>query len=234
MTKLSKSYGEAESQASPVVDVGKSGFFQDPYTHTDVTPQEVDLTTVAGLTEFMQSIHELNSRAEELFDGKEYTEALPYLHESYGRLTEFQYSPLSDEVMSPEEFLHWMVWVCYRIAFCYCEEKDYISAFYYIDLVKFLDATCFMEWINVLVNSRRMDAFGVVETYLEDSEELEALCRDESEVKRVRDFLERRLGYLYIEYRELEKAREIFTKLLDNPDSCRFAQEELEYIDGLV
>ena len=69
-----------------------------------------------------------------------------------------------------------MAWVCYRIAFCYCEEKDYISAFYYIDLVKFLDATCFMEWINVLVNSRRMDALGVVETYLEDSEELKLLC----------------------------------------------------------
>lgn len=233
MTKKKTLLGLSESSDSSAVNDGLNGLFQDPYIKSNEFPKDRAKITIADLTALMQSVHELNTRAEELFNDKDYDGALPFLLESYERLTEFQFSPQSDEVTPVPEYMYWLAWVCYRIAFCYSEAEDYVKSYYYIDLVSCVNSLCFMEWINVLVNSRRMDALGLVESYLEDSEMLDRICKDDSDKKTVIDFLERRLGYLYIEYDELEKAREFFTRLLDNPDSCRFAQEELEYLDSI-
>lgn len=208
-------------------------FFQDPYAQSAAGSEKDGQLTHEELAALVQSVHELNSQAEELLNEKDYAGALPSLLESYERLTEFQYSPLSDDVMSTEEYMYWLAWVCYRISFCYSEAEDYVQAYYYIELVSGVNSECFMEWINVLVNSRRMDALGMVETYLEDPETLDPICDDEAEKKTVLDFLERRLGFLFIEYGEMEKARELFTRLLDNPGSCKFAREELDYLDSL-
>lgn len=209
------------------------GFFQDPYALLKSIPGSDKRPTVEDLAAIVETAHELNAKAQELFDEKDYADALPYLLESYERLTEFHYSPLADEVLPIEEYMYWLAWVCYRICFCYVEAKDLISAYYYINLVCGVNGECFMEWINVLVNSRRMYALKMVEAYLEDAEMLDPICDDEEEKKTVINFLERRLGYLLIEYGQLEKARELFTRLLDNPDSCKFAREELDYIDSL-
>lgn len=208
-------------------------FFQDPYALSSCDTGAGRRPTVEELAAIVESVHELNAKGQELLDEKDYAEALPYLLEAYYRLMKLHYSPLSEEIMSIEEYKYWLAWVCYRISFCYSEAEDYVQAYYYIDMVWAVNSECFMEWINVLVNSRRMDALGIIELYLEDPEMLDPICDDEVEKKKVLDFLERRLGFLFIEYGELEKARELFTRLLDNPDSCKFAREELDYLDSL-
>ncbi len=90
-----------------------------------------------------------------------------------------------------------------------------------------------MEWINVYVNSERIDALGIVEYYAKEPSRVREIFQEDADFNKVMDFLERRLGYLYIQVGQYEEAREVFTKMLDNPASSQFAREELEYLDGI-
>ena len=209
--------------------MAQSEFFRDVYAESTTHEEEKEYTIMDIVSIIDEAIEDIAV----LFDNKEYEKALPRLLETYDILVDRTiYSKLDDEY-GTEEYLMRFTWLCFRICYCYCEKKDYVRAFFYIDQICGTDSNCFIEWINVMVNSGRLDALGIVERYINDPSELKGICKDEEDLKKVMDFLERRLGYLYIEAGSYEEARKFLTKLLANPNSRAFASEELEYLDSL-
>lgn len=204
-------------------------FFRDTYSETDSHNEEKEYTIAEIVAIIDDGVSDIATMVEE----KKYDLALPKLLSIYEIFVDRSIVSKLDDEMGTEEFLARFAWICFRICYCYIEQDDYVRAYFYIDQVKSLDSNCLIEWINVLVNSGRMDALGVVEDLVNDPSELKDICKDEADVKKVMDFLERRLGYLYIDYGEYEEARKLFTRLLEVPASRDFAQSELDYIDTL-
>ena len=174
-------------------------------------------------------------KADELIKQKKFEEALPGLLTAYREFTApIDYYSWLDE-MGEEGYIGVHDWLCYRIAFCYNDRKEYDRAYYYINQVSDRDNFDYMaEWINTMVNSNFPGIIELIEAYLEKPEEFVNTLSGEDDRKRMKDFLERRLGYLMIEYGRIEEARQLFTRMLDNPNSCRFAREELDYIADLM
>lgn len=203
--------------------------FRDVYAEADAESGGSEYTG----EEVVEAIYRICSEAETLLDEKDYEGALAPLLDVYEILKARKYFILIQEEIGFEEFLKMVTWACYRICYCYMEEKDYVRAFFYIDQVRGNNTDCFMEWINVYVNSERIDALGIVEYYAKEPSRVREIFQEDEDFNKVMDFLERRLGYLYIQVGQYEEAREVFTKMLDNPASSKFAREELEYLDGI-
>lgn len=205
-------------------------FFHDVYADADSNKEESEYTS----EEVMAAVDNISSEAETLFEEKNYDEALSLLLDLYEILKARKFFLLIQSEVGYEGYLNLFTWTCFRICFCYMEQKDYPRAFFYIDQVRGRDADCFIEWINVYVNSERIDALGIVEYYVNNPSKVQELFQEEADFKKIMDFLERRLGYLYIEAEQYEDAREIFTRLLENPASSEFAREELEYLERIL
>lgn len=208
----------------------KSELFRDNYSESKFKVEENETFTTEDV---MAAIHSAREQAENLIDEKDFDGALPVLLDMYEILKARKFFLKIEEEVGFEEYMNLLAWTCYRICFSYIETEDYPRAYFYIDQVRGHDKDCFIEWINVLVNSERVDALGIVEYYAKDPSKVREVFQEESDFKKVMDFLDRRLGYLYIETEQYDEAREIFTSLLDNPASSDFAREELEYLDGL-
>ncbi len=204
-------------------------FFRDIYSEVESEVEDSPITS----EEVIEAVRNRCSDVETLLEEKDYEGALSPLLDLYEILKTRKYYLMVQSEVGYEEYLSLIAWVCYRICYCYMEQKDYPRAFFYIDQVRGYDADCFMEWINVYVNSERIDALDIVEYYMKDPSLVKEIVEEETEFNKVMDFLKRRLGYLYIEAEQYEEAREIFTRLLDNPASADFAREELEYLDRI-
>ncbi|MDE7422037.1 MAG: hypothetical protein K2N35_17765 [Muribaculaceae bacterium] len=208
----------------------KSELFRDNYSESDFKVEEKDTFTTEDV---MAAIHGGIEEADKRFDEKDYDGALPGLIDMYEILKARKFYLIIEKEIGFEEYMNLLAWTCFRICFCYVENEDYPRAYFYIEQVRGHDSDCFMEWINVLVNSERVDALGIVEYYAKDPSKVSDIFNEELEFKKVMSFLERRLGYLYIQTEQYDEAREIFTRLLDDPASSDFAREELEYLDSL-
>ena len=205
-------------------------YFRDDYAIADSRNQEEETYTV---DEVLSIIDDSMQDATVLYEAKDYDGVLPKLLNIYEVYTDKKIFTNLEIKLGSDELSRRYARLCFMISYCYCEQQDYIRAFFYIDPVRGVDSNCFMEWINVLVNSGRLDALGVVEEFVNNPSSWREVCIDEAEVKKVSDFLDRRLGYLHIEYEDFDKARELFERLLEVPESRGFAQSELEYIDAL-
>ena len=208
-----------------------SELFRDVYA--DAKLQESEETSVDSIEDVVAYIDERIPQVSELIEGEEYQRALPLLLDTYSFLCDKWNYPRIDEEWDVDDLWERLGWICFRICYCYCELEDYARAYYYIDMVRNVDSDCFMEWINVLVNSRRVDALMTVEGCVDDPASISEIFSDEADQKKIMDFLERRLAYLYIEKGEYAEARTLLEKLLTNPDSGEFAREELDYLDSL-
>lgn len=132
-----------------------------------------------------------------------------------------------------EEYRNVFDWICLRLCYCYRKTGDLMSAYYYIDQVyDSTDCTCFLQWIDVIIESKRPNALEIVLGFMDEDTEWMEKWKEEDRQKVV-DFLANRLGYLYIEYNILDEAREYFTKLLNSPTSEEYAREGLEYLDSI-
>lgn len=185
------------------------------------------------MSEIVAIIDEAIEDVSRMLDDKKYDKALPKLLEIYDLAVDRTLLSKLDDEYGTEQYLCRFEWLCFRICYCYCEQQDYIRAFFYIDQVSATNSNCFIEWINVIVNGGMLGALGTVEAYVNDPSQLKEICKDDEDFVKVMNFLERRLGYLYIELGEYEEARKLFTRLLTNPASSDFAREELEHLDGL-
>ena len=208
----------------------KSELFRDNYSESKFKVEEKETFTTEYVMEAIRCAYE---EADKRFEEKDYEEALPVLLDMYEILKARKFYLIIEKEIGFEGYMNLLAWTCFRICFCYVENEDYPRAYFYIDQVRGHDIDCFMEWINVLVNSERVDALGVVEYYAKDPSKVSDIFNEESEFKKVMSFLERRLGYLYIQTEQYDEAREIFTRLLADPASSDFAREELEYLDSL-
>ncbi len=204
-------------------------FFRDVYAESDAELGDSEFTGV----EVVEIVRNGCAEIEALLYDHNFEGALEPLLDLYEILKTRKYFIMIQEEIGFEEFLKIVTWVCYRICYCYMEEKDYVRAFFYIDQVRGNNTECFMEWINVYVNSERIDALGIVEYYAKEPSRVREIFQEDADFKKVMDFLDRRLGYLYIQVGQYEDAREVFTRMLDNPASNQFAREELEYLDEI-
>lgn len=239
--KLYDWFGEKEVSK---VDLDQLQLFQNTESKNDDVAQKInDSEAEPGEKEesesdaiendYWDNFNDALSIAEDFLEKKEYEHALPILLSAYEIFTlpEDYYALV--EALGKEEYDRIIVWLCYNIGFCYAEQKDYVRAFYYLDQVRLSgDIKCLIEWINVIVNSAHPSAIETVENIMNHQEDLTELW-DGEDLKTVMDFLERRLGYLYIEYGRRQEARDIFTHLLNNPNSKAFAQKELDYLDQI-
>ncbi len=124
--------------------------------------------------------------------------------------------------------------LCYLLYQCYLAQENFVKAYFYIDIIRWHDSSCFMDWINMMIFSGSIHALTFVEEYIDDPSEYIEKFKDDVEGQReIKDFLERALGYLYVQFSQYKEAREVFTRLLDNPASSQFAREELEYLDEI-
>ncbi len=203
--------------------------FRDVYAEADAESEDAEFTG----EEVVEAVYSACSEVETLLEDKDFEGALEPLLDVYEILKSRKYFIMIQEEIGFEEFLKIVTWVCFRICYCYMEEKDYVRAFFYIDQVRGNNTECFMEWINVYVNSERIDALGIVEYYAKEPARVREIFQEDADFKKVMDFLERRLGYLYIQVGQYKEARVVFTKMLDNPASSQFARDELEYLDGI-
>ena len=208
-----------------------SELFRDVYA--EAKAQETEAKSVGTVEEVIAFIDDRMPQVSELIEAEEYERALPLLLDTYAFLCDKWNYPRIDEEWDIDDLWVRLGWICFRIGYCYCELEDYARAYYYIDMVRNVDSDCFMEWINVLVNSRRVDALMTVESCVDDPASISDIFCDEADQKKIMDFLERRLAYLYIEKGDYAEARTLLKKLLSNPDSSGFAREELDYLDSL-
>jgi hypothetical protein len=128
--------------------------------------------------------------------------------------------------------------VCYYIGFCYSELKQYEKAYYYLSFVAQDNNLKYLrEYINVLVNSKNLRIFEVINNISQslggmrnddDDEEEE----DESIVE-FKHFLRRRHACALVDFGSLDRAEREFTAMLKVEDSKDYAISELAYIKRL-
>lgn len=129
--------------------------------------------------------------------------------------------------------------VTYMLGFCYAELKRDDKALYYLEMVAFKkDVRYDMEYINCLVNSRDYRALEVVEQMTAKVEDaVRRIDEDEEQPDMLiayRNFLVRRRSYLLVEKRRITEAKELLTKMLDDPDNRDFAIGELKFVEQLI
>lgn len=203
----------------------KSSLFADIYSNRkvgNVADEQPQVPLEEGLDKALQFIIE-----------EDYKQALSWLLGAYAviadRATHFSFI----EEWGLEEYRKVFDWICLRLCYCYRKTGDLMSAYYYIDQVyDSIDCTCFLQWIDVIIESKRPNALEIVLGFMDDDREWMEKWQEEAR-QTVREFLSNRLGYLYIEYNLLDEAREYFSGFLNNPTSEGYAREGLEYLDSI-
>ena len=122
---------------------------------------------------------------------------------------------------------------CYNIGYCYNELEQFDRAAYYLGLIQEYSADVHhaMEYINALVNSNDPRAMNIVSQHIRHWND--GKWKDAPEGELFRHYLFRRLAYLYIEYENWDKARELLEQMKDSPEDRDFALGELEYLRRL-
>ena len=125
--------------------------------------------------------------------------------------------------------------VAYKLGFCYNELGLYKQAFFFLDLMA-SDGNIrhTMELVNAMANGKDLRLFSYTEEVM--NEVKRNFNEDEEVPENIRDFinfLRRRRGYAYIDFNQLDKAEEIFTRMLDEEDNADYAINELAYIKKL-
>ena len=126
--------------------------------------------------------------------------------------------------------------VCYHLGFCYLEIWNPIRAFYFLDIaIASGNITHVMEHINVLANTGDVRGLASIDRLWQNVQEMLKNDNDADVEKwnNLLEFLKRRKGFLLIEFNMLDEAEEIFTSLLDHPNSHDYAINELAHIKRL-
>ena len=109
------------------------------------------------------------------------------------------------------------------------------QAFYYLDLMA-SDGNIrhTMELVNSMANGKDLRLFSYTEGVMDEVKR--NFSEDEELPDNIRDFinfLRRRRGYAFIDFNQLDKAEEIFTRMLDEEENADYAINELAYIKKL-
>lgn len=123
---------------------------------------------------------------------------------------------------------------CFNIGLCLNEIGQFERAFYYFSLA--LDSNkpiYIIEYICSLTNSGSPIALEVVSRYMSEFRNGKRQV-DSRESALLYDFLERRLAYLYVEYKMWDNARDLLNQMMGSPTNHDFAVSELGYIDRVT
>ena len=169
-------------------------------------------------------------RVHALTGDERYLEAVSHFENLYFTLKEYMLTPESTGLR--DMFFD----VCYHLGFCYMEISNPIRAYYFLDIaVGSGNIKHVMEHINVLANTG--DARGLASIDRLEQNVQEMLKNDnDADVDKwnnLLEFLKRRKGFLFIEFNMLDEAEELFTSLLDHPNSHDYAIHELAHIKRL-
>lgn len=160
-----------------------------------------------------------------------YYEAIVYLENAFDELRQVFYT---DEGRKLKDVFYE---VCYNLGFCYVELQNYPMAFYYLNIVGNAGNISYTsEYINALANSSDIRSLIVIDNVIADVKEAIKANDDEEapeHLLKFLDFLLRRKGYMFIDYKMLDKAEDVFKALLDSPYSHDYAINELAYIQRM-
>ena len=165
---------------------------------------------------------------QQMFHAERYYEAILYLENVFNSYRESFFE------VKPEQKRVFME-AAYKLGFCYNELGLYKQAFYYLDLMA-TDGNIrhTMELVNTMANSKDLRLFSYTEGVMN---EIKQNFGEDDElpdnIKDLINFLRRRRGYAYIDFNQLDKAEEIFTRMLDEEDNADYAINELAYIKKL-
>ena len=165
---------------------------------------------------------------QQLFNAERYYEAILHLENVFNSFREnfFEMS-----VKHRQVFME----AAYKLGFCYNKLGLSKQAFYYLDLMA-TDGNIrhTMELVNTMASNKDMRLFSYTEGVME---EVKRNFSEDDElpdnIKDLINFLRRRRGYAYIDFNQLDKAEEIFTRMLDEEDNADYAINELAYIKKL-
>ena len=165
---------------------------------------------------------------QQLFNAERFYEAILHLENVFNSFREnfFEMS-----VKHRQVFME----AAYKLGFCYNKLGLSKQAFYYLDLMA-TDGNIrhTMELVNTMASNKDMRLFSYTEGVME---EVKRNFSEDDElpdnIKDLINFLRRRRGYAYIDFNQLDKAEEIFTRMLDEEDNADYAINELAYIKKL-
>ena len=163
-----------------------------------------------------------------MFYAERYYEAILYLENVFNSYRE-------DFFEMKQEPRQVFMETAYKLGFCYNELGLHKQAFYYLDLMA-SDGNIrhTMELVNSMANGKDLRLFSYTEGVMD--EEKRNFSEDEELPDNIRDFinfLRRRRGYAFIDFNQLDKAEEIFTRMLDEEENADYAINELAYIKKL-
>ena len=163
-----------------------------------------------------------------MFYAERYYEAILYLENVYNSYRE-------DFFEMKNEPRRVFMEAVYKLGFCYNELGLNKQAFYYLDLMA-SDGNIrhTMELVNSMANGKDLRLFSYTEGVMDEVKR--NFSEDEELPDNIRDFinfLRRRRGYAFIDFNQLDKAEEIFTRMLDEEENADYAINELAYIKKL-
>lgn len=136
--------------------------------------------------------------------------------------------------------------IAYYIGFCYTELQRYDLAYYYLELVCRLNRFDYSaEYINCLANGSDIRVFKEIGRERDEIRELIEEVRngeDSDSEENIQHynalatyyaFLQRRIGYALIDFRQYDEAEQHFQKMLEQDPDNDYAQNELNYIAQL-
>ena len=165
---------------------------------------------------------------QQMFYAERYYEAILHLENVFNSYREDFF------VMKPKHKQVFME-TAYKLGFCYNELGLHKQAFYYLDLMA-SDGNIrhTMELVNSMANGKDLRLFSYTEGVMDEVKR--NFSEDEELPDNIRDFinfLRRRRGYAFIDFNQLDKAEEIFTRMLDEEENADYAINELAYIKKL-
>ena len=165
---------------------------------------------------------------QQMFYAERYYEAILHLENVFNSYREDFF------VMKPKHKQVFME-TAYKLGFCYNELGLNKQAFYYLDLMA-SDGNIrhTMELVNSMANGKDLRLFSYTEGVMDEVKR--NFSEDEELPDNIRDFinfLRRRRGYAFIDFNQLDKAEEIFTRMLDEEENADYAINELAYIKKL-
>ena len=165
---------------------------------------------------------------QQMFNQGRYLEASFYLENMYNSHRERFFEMNRDQHQAYLE-------AAYKLGYCYNELGQHEKAFYYLDLVA-NDGNIrhTMALVNAMTHNKDPRMFNYTERVLDevrhnfgDYEEMPA------NIKHFVNFLNRRRGYAYIEFNQLDEAEKIFEEMLGDEDNADYAINELAHIKRL-
>ena len=120
----------------------------------------------------------------------------------------------------------------YCIGFCLMELEKATKASYYLEIASHaMNAKYVQEYINCLSNTKDLRALPFIENVISHSPRPTS-PEDIKGWEFYMAFLKRRKAYVLIDLGRIAEARAYLTEMLDDPLSKKFAESELNYIDG--